>query len=158
VLSACPNPDILINNAGGPPPGDFRGVEREGWIQAIDANMLTPIFLIRALIDGMIARGFGRIAKIAGMGAAKEGADRAELDGLSEAAGRDNAQGEIRFLICGATGIFRGEGDVGFEPIGLEAAGQEPVDCHIVTCNLPRQPPTKPVRPDLAPIEMPNAG
>jgi 3-oxoacyl-[acyl-carrier protein] reductase len=64
VLSVCPNPDILVNNAGGPPPGDFRGVDREAWIQAIDANMLTPIFLIRALIDGMIARGFGRIVNI----------------------------------------------------------------------------------------------
>jgi 3-oxoacyl-[acyl-carrier protein] reductase len=64
VLSACPNPDILVNNAGGPPPGDFRGVDREAWIQAVDANMLTPIFLIRAVIDGMIARGFGRIVNI----------------------------------------------------------------------------------------------
>jgi len=64
VLSACPEPDILVNNAGGPPPGDFRGVEREAWIRAVDANMLTPIFLIRAVIDGMIARGFGRIVNI----------------------------------------------------------------------------------------------
>ena len=64
VLSACPNPDILVNNAGGPPPGDFRSVDREAWIQAVDANMLTPIFLIRAVIDGMIARGFGRIVNI----------------------------------------------------------------------------------------------
>jgi 3-oxoacyl-[acyl-carrier protein] reductase len=64
VLSACPNPDILVNNAGGPPPGDFRDVDREAWIQAVDANMLTPIFLIRATIDGMIARGFGRIVNI----------------------------------------------------------------------------------------------
>jgi 3-oxoacyl-[acyl-carrier protein] reductase len=64
VLSACPDPDILINNAGGPPPGDFRGVERQAWIQAVDANMLTPIFLIRAIVDGMVARGFGRIVNI----------------------------------------------------------------------------------------------
>src|SRR5262249_11212357 len=64
VLSACPSADILVNNAGGPPPGDFRGVEREAWIQAVDANMLTPIFLIRAVIDGMMARGFGRIVNI----------------------------------------------------------------------------------------------
>jgi NAD(P)-dependent dehydrogenase (short-subunit alcohol dehydrogenase family) len=55
VLAAAPQPDILINNAGGPPPGDFRGVERDAWISAVDANMLTPIFLIRETIDGMIA-------------------------------------------------------------------------------------------------------
>jgi 3-oxoacyl-[acyl-carrier protein] reductase len=66
VLAACPNPDILINNAGGPPPGDFREVSREHWIGAIDANMLTPIFLIRAVLDGMITRGFGRMACILG--------------------------------------------------------------------------------------------
>ena len=64
VLAACPDPDILINTAGGPPPGDFRQVTREDWVRAIDANMLTPIFLIRAVIDGMMARGFGRIVNI----------------------------------------------------------------------------------------------
>jgi 3-oxoacyl-[acyl-carrier protein] reductase len=57
VVAACPDADILINNAGGPQPGDFRQVTREEWIRAIDANMLTPIFLIRAVLDGMIARG-----------------------------------------------------------------------------------------------------
>ncbi len=64
ALAACPEPDILINNAGGPPPGDFRSWEREDWIKALDANMLTPIFLIRAVVDGMTARGFGRIVNI----------------------------------------------------------------------------------------------
>jgi len=64
VLAACPNPDILINNAGGPPPGDFRQVTRQDWIRAADANMLTPIFLIRAVVDGMVERGFGRIINI----------------------------------------------------------------------------------------------
>jgi 3-oxoacyl-[acyl-carrier protein] reductase len=64
VLSACSSPDILINNAGGPPPGDFRGVDRAAWIEALDANMLTPIFLIRAVLYGMIARAFGRIINI----------------------------------------------------------------------------------------------
>ncbi|MDX2104739.1 MAG: SDR family oxidoreductase [Alphaproteobacteria bacterium] len=64
VLAAAPNPDILINNAGGPPPGDFRDWERDAWIAALDANMLTPIFLIRAVVDGMMARGFGRIVNI----------------------------------------------------------------------------------------------
>jgi len=64
VLAACPEPDILVNNAGGPPPGDFREWDREAWIRALDANMLTPIFLIKASVDGMIARGFGRIVNI----------------------------------------------------------------------------------------------
>jgi len=64
ALAACPNPDILINNAGGPPPGDFRNWNRDTWIAALDANMLTPIELIKATVDGMIARKFGRIVNI----------------------------------------------------------------------------------------------
>lgn len=64
ALAACPAPDILINNAGGPPPGNFRDWERDDWIAAIDANMLTPIELIKATVDGMMARGFGRIVNI----------------------------------------------------------------------------------------------
>jgi 3-oxoacyl-[acyl-carrier protein] reductase len=64
ALAACASPDILINNAGGPPPGDFRSWSREDWIKAVDANMLTPIELIKATVDGMIARRFGRIVNI----------------------------------------------------------------------------------------------
>jgi len=64
ALAACPEPDILINNAGGPPPGDFRDWDRDAWIRALDANMLTPIELIKATVDGMIARRFGRIVNI----------------------------------------------------------------------------------------------
>ena len=64
ALAACPDPDILVNNAGGPPPGDFRAWEREDWIKALDGNMLTPIFLIKAVLDGMIGRRFGRIVNI----------------------------------------------------------------------------------------------
>jgi len=64
ALKACPDPDILINNAGGPPPGDFRNWTRDDWIKAIDANMLTPIELIKATVDGMMARKFGRIVNI----------------------------------------------------------------------------------------------
>jgi 3-oxoacyl-[acyl-carrier protein] reductase len=56
--------DIVVTNAGGPPPGDFRQWDREAWIKAIDANMLTPIELIKATADGMAARGFGRIVNI----------------------------------------------------------------------------------------------
>ncbi|MHC8945321.1 3-oxoacyl-[acyl-carrier protein] reductase [Advenella incenata] len=68
VFSAAGGPgkdfDIVVTNAGGPPPGDFREWERDAWIKAIDANMLTPIELIRATVDGMASRGFGRIVNI----------------------------------------------------------------------------------------------
>jgi 3-oxoacyl-[acyl-carrier protein] reductase len=64
ALAACPEPDILVNNAGGPPAGDFRQFTRDDWIKAVDANMLTPIELIKATVDGMIARKFGRIVNI----------------------------------------------------------------------------------------------
>jgi 3-oxoacyl-[acyl-carrier protein] reductase len=82
ALKACPDPDILINNAGGPPPGDFRNWTRDDWIKAIDANMLTPIELIKATVDGMMARKFGRIVNIT------SGAVKAPIDvlGLSNGA------------------------------------------------------------------------
>ena len=64
VLAVCPDPDILVTNAGGPKPGNFREWTREDWISALDANMLTPIELIRATVDRMIARKFGRIVNI----------------------------------------------------------------------------------------------
>ena len=64
ALSACPQPDILVNNAGGPPPGNFRDWERADWVAAVDANMITPILLIKSVVDGMIERGFGRIVNI----------------------------------------------------------------------------------------------
>ena len=64
ALAACPAADILVTNAGGPKPGDFRDWSRDDWIAALDANMLTPIALIRASIDGMISRRFGRIVNI----------------------------------------------------------------------------------------------
>lgn len=56
--------DIVVTNAGGPPTGDFRAWGRDAWLAAIDANMLTPIELIKATVDGMAARGFGRIVNI----------------------------------------------------------------------------------------------
>jgi 3-oxoacyl-[acyl-carrier protein] reductase len=67
VLQSCPRPDVLINNAGGPPPGDFREWSRDDWIKAIDTNMLSAVFLIRAVVDGMIDRRFGRIVNITSM-------------------------------------------------------------------------------------------
>ena len=56
--------DMVVTNAGGPPTGDFRDWDRDTWIKAVDANMLTPIELIKATVDGMAARGFGRIINI----------------------------------------------------------------------------------------------
>jgi 3-oxoacyl-[acyl-carrier protein] reductase len=64
ALAACAAPDILVNNNGGPPRGDFREWDRDMWIAAVDANMLAPIFLIKSVIDGMIDRKFGRIVNI----------------------------------------------------------------------------------------------
>jgi 3-oxoacyl-[acyl-carrier protein] reductase len=64
LLAACPNPDILINNAGGPPPGDFKDFNLDHWRAAVEGNMLTPIALIHATIYGMMDRGFGRIVNI----------------------------------------------------------------------------------------------
>lgn len=64
LLAAAPVVDILVNNAGGPPPGDFHGWTREDWLKALNANMLTPIELIKATVDDMIQRRFGRIVNI----------------------------------------------------------------------------------------------
>ncbi|WP_077035836.1 SDR family oxidoreductase [Pelomonas sp. KK5] len=64
ALAACPQVDILVNNAGGPPPGDFRDWGREQWLAALEANMLAPIELIKATVDAMAARGFGRVVNI----------------------------------------------------------------------------------------------
>lgn len=64
VLAACPAPDILVNNAGGPPIGDFRDWDERTWQKAVNDNMITPIMLIRAVVDGMVARRFGRIVNI----------------------------------------------------------------------------------------------
>jgi 3-oxoacyl-[acyl-carrier protein] reductase len=99
LLEACPEPDILINNAGGPPMGDFREWDRDTWIRAIDANMLSAIFLIRATIDGMIGRRWGRIVNItssmvkapAGFLGLSNGA-RAGLTGFVGGLSRDVAQ------------------------------------------------------------------
>ncbi len=64
ALDACPEPDILVNNAGGPPHGDFRDWSLEEWQKAVNANMLSPIMMIRATVDGMCRRRFGRIVNI----------------------------------------------------------------------------------------------
>ncbi len=82
ILDACPQVDILVTNNGGPPPGDFRDWTRDDWLQAVEANMLTPIELIQATVDAMAARGFGRVVNIT------SGAVKAPIDvlGLSNGA------------------------------------------------------------------------
>ena len=92
ALAACGQPDILINNAGGPPPGDFRDWGREDWIKALDANMLSAIALIKATVDGMIARRFGRIVNIT------SGAVKMPIPGLGLSNGAR----------CGLTGFVAG--------------------------------------------------
>jgi 3-oxoacyl-[acyl-carrier protein] reductase len=64
ALAACPQPDILINNSQGPLPGDFRAWTRDDWLAALDDMMLGPIEMMRLVVDGMTARGFGRIVNI----------------------------------------------------------------------------------------------
>ena len=76
ILTQHPEFDILVTNAGGPPPGDFRNWDRDVWIKALDANMLAPIELIKATVDGMMSRGFGRIINIT------SSAVKAPVDGL----------------------------------------------------------------------------
>ena len=64
ALAACPEPDILINSADGSLPGDFRSYARADWLAALDAMMLAPIEMMRATVDGMMARKFGGIVNI----------------------------------------------------------------------------------------------
>ncbi len=64
VLAAMPAPDILVNNAGGPPPGMWHDWEREDFIKALDANMLAPIAMMKAVLPGMMDKGWGRVVNI----------------------------------------------------------------------------------------------
>ncbi|HXC50852.1 MAG TPA: SDR family oxidoreductase [Candidatus Limnocylindrales bacterium] len=64
LLEACPSPDILVTNNGGPMPGRYQDWDRDAWIAALDANMLAPVLMIGAVVDGMVERGFGRIVNI----------------------------------------------------------------------------------------------
>jgi 3-oxoacyl-[acyl-carrier protein] reductase len=64
IVAAMPDADILVNNAGGPPPGNFRDWSEAEWLKAVEGNMITPIMLMKAYVDGMAARGFGRIVNI----------------------------------------------------------------------------------------------
>ena len=64
LVAACPDADILVNNNAGPPPGQFKDWDRAAWLNALDNNMLAPIFMIQALLPGMRQRKFGRIVNI----------------------------------------------------------------------------------------------
>lgn len=64
ALEACPSPDILVNNAAGPPAGDFRDFDESAWQEAVRISMVSPIMLIRGVLDGMIERRWGRIINI----------------------------------------------------------------------------------------------
>ena len=64
IMGACPSPDILVNNNGGPPFRDFRELDRDAIIEGVDMNMITPIELVKSVIDGMIEKNFGRIVNI----------------------------------------------------------------------------------------------
>jgi 3-oxoacyl-[acyl-carrier protein] reductase len=99
VLHACPDPDILVNNAGGPKPGDFREWSREDWIAALDANMITPIELIKATIDTMIERRFGRIVNITS-GAVKMPIDKLGLSNGARAGLTGFVAGLARQVAC----------------------------------------------------------
>jgi 3-oxoacyl-[acyl-carrier protein] reductase len=101
LLAACPEPDILVNNNGGPPPGSYRQWDEAAWLSALQANMLTPTLLIQAVVDGMRERRFGRIVNITsamvksphsamGLSTAARSALTAFSKGLSKEVARDN--------------------------------------------------------------------
>jgi 3-oxoacyl-[acyl-carrier protein] reductase len=101
LLAACPDPDILVNNNGGPAPGRFEDWDHARWLAALEANLLAPVLLIRAVIGGMRERRFGRIVNITsamvkapvaamGLSTAARSALTAVCKGLSREAARDN--------------------------------------------------------------------
>lgn len=64
LIAACPDADILVNNNAGPPPGRLEDCDHDQWLRAVEANMLAPIFMIKAVLPGMRTRKFGRIVNI----------------------------------------------------------------------------------------------
>ena len=102
ILAAAPKADILVNNAGGPPRGDFRSFTAEQWLAAVNDNMVAAIELIRAVLDGMVAREFGRIVNITSGAVKSPVADlslstaaRLGLTGYAAGAARQMAQHNI---------------------------------------------------------------
>lgn len=92
LLAALPHFDILVNNNGGPPPKDFRQIDHDGMIAGLEANMIAPIQLIQAVIDGMIERRFGRIVNITSSSV------KAPLSGLDLSSG---ARGGLTAFVAG---------------------------------------------------------
>lgn len=101
LLDACPEPDILVNNNGGPPPGRFEDQDHARWLAALEANLLAPVLMIRGVITGMRARRFGRIVNVTsamvkaphsamGLSTAARSGLTAVCKGLSREVARDN--------------------------------------------------------------------
>jgi 3-oxoacyl-[acyl-carrier protein] reductase len=101
LLAACPDPDILVNNNGGPPPGRFEDWDHAQWLAALEANLLAPVLMIRGVIGGMRARRFGRIVNVTsamvksphaamGLSTAARSGLTAVCKGLSKEVARDN--------------------------------------------------------------------
>jgi 3-oxoacyl-[acyl-carrier protein] reductase len=146
LLDACPQPDILINNAGGPPPGDFRKLTRDDWIKALDANMLSAIDLIQKTLDGMVARRFGRIVCItshmvkspASILSLSNGA-RAGLTGFVGGIARDVAQYNVTL-----NNVLPGQFDTDRLRGGqIAAAAARAVDLEVVRADAARQIPAR---------------
>jgi 3-oxoacyl-[acyl-carrier protein] reductase len=136
VLAACPEPDILVNNAGGPPPGDFRDLGRDEWLRAVEANLLTPIFLIRATVGAMVRRRFWRIINITSSGVKGPGlypalglsiAARSGLTGFAAVLARQTARHNVT-VNCLLPGRFDTERLRANLRYAAGAAGRTPED------------------------------
>jgi 3-oxoacyl-[acyl-carrier protein] reductase len=101
LVAACPAPDILVNNNGGPAPGRFEDWDHARWLAALEANLLAPVLLIRAVLGGMRERRFGRIVNVTsamvkgphaamGLSTAARSGLTAVCKGLSREVARDN--------------------------------------------------------------------
>lgn len=101
LVAACPDPDILVNNNGGPPPGRFEDWDHARWLAALESNLLAPVLILRAVLPGMRARRFGRVVNVTsamvkaphpamGLSTAARSALTAVCKGLSKEVARDN--------------------------------------------------------------------
>ncbi|OUS15120.1 3-oxoacyl-ACP reductase [Gammaproteobacteria bacterium 50_400_T64] len=136
VLQACPEPDILINNAGGPPPGDFRDWRQKEWFDAVNSNMYSAIDMIRRTLDGMAARGFGRIVNITSTsvkspmpGLGLSNGARAGLSGFVAGVAREKVRDNVTInnLLPGLFATDRGRGYLAYR------AAQEGVSAEVYT-------------------------
>ncbi len=138
VLKACPAPDILINNAGGPPPGDFRDWRQKEWFDAVNSNMYSAIDMIRRTLDGMAERGFGRIVNITSTsvkspmpGLGLSNGARAGLSGFVAGVAREKVGDNVTInnLLPGLFATDRGRGYLAYraaqEGVSAEAFEQQ---------------------------------